>query len=82
MFRKYHKKVVKGIIITHYDCYYYFFEGGGGINYVLEQKSFILQNIQSLTETRAMGPENILWKIDLDQIIFLYFTGIRSLKYM
>ena len=28
-----------------------------------------------------MGSENNLWKFELDQIIFLDFTGIESLKY-
>ena len=28
-----------------------------------------------------MGSGNILWKFELDQIIFLDFTGIESLKY-
>ena len=28
-----------------------------------------------------MGTENILWKFELDQIIFLDFTGIGSSKY-
>ena len=28
-----------------------------------------------------MGPENFLWKFELDQIIFLDFTGIWSLNY-
>ena len=27
-----------------------------------------------------MGTENILWKFEFDQIIFLDFTGIESLK--
>ena len=28
-----------------------------------------------------MGSEYILWKFELDQIIFLDFTGIESLEY-
>ena len=28
-----------------------------------------------------MGTESILWQFELDQIIFLDFTGIRNLKY-
>ena len=47
----------------------------------LNKKIFIAQNYRSFTETTVMGTENILWKFELNQIIFLDFTGIGSLKY-
>ena len=47
----------------------------------LNKNDFISQNWWSFTETIEMGSGNILWKFELDQIIFLDFTGIESLKY-
>ena len=41
----------------------------------------ISQNYRSFTELTVMGSGNILLKFELDQIIFLDFTGIESLKY-
>ena len=47
----------------------------------LNKNNFISQKYRSFTGSRIMGSGNILWKFDLDQIIFLDFTGIGSLKY-
>ena len=50
-------------------------------NVVFEQNIFISQKYRSFTGSRVIGAGNILWKFELDQIIFLDFTGIESLKY-
>ena len=47
----------------------------------LNKNNFISQNYRSFTQTTVMGKEKILWKFELDQSIFLDFTGIGSLKY-
>ena len=47
----------------------------------LNKNSFISQNYRPFTETTVMSTENILWKFELNQIIFPDFTGIRSFKY-
>ena len=49
----------------------------------LNKNNFLSQNFRLFffTETTVMGSGNILWKFDLDQIIFLDFTIIESLKY-
>ena len=46
----------------------------------LNKNNFIFQNYRSFSETTVMGSANILRKFELDQIIFLDFTGIESLK--
>ena len=48
---------------------------------VWTKKSSISQNYRSFTETTVMGAENILWKFELNKIIFPDFTGIGILKY-
>ena len=50
-------------------------------NVFLNKNNSIPQNHRSFTETTVMGSGNILWKFELDQIIFLDFTGIENLKY-
>ena len=47
----------------------------------LNKNNFISQNYWSFSETTVMGLGKILWKFEHDQIIFLEFTGIESLKY-
>ena len=47
----------------------------------LNKNNFISQNYQTLAESTVMDSGNILWKFELDQIIFLDFTGIEILKY-
>ena len=43
---------------------------------------FWIKIISSLkTETTVMGTENILWKFELNRIIFSYFIGIWSFKH-
>ena len=41
---------------------------------------FISQNYRSFTESTVMGSGNILLKFEIDQVIFLDFTGIESFK--
>ena len=53
----------------------------GAKKWFLNKNNFISQNYRSFTQTTVMGTVNILWKFELDQSIFLDFTGIRSLKY-
>ena len=50
---------------------------------VFEQIQFhlISQNYWSFTETGVMGTENILWKFELDPLIFWGFTCIWSLSW-
>ena len=47
----------------------------------LNKNSFISQTTGLLQKQTVMGTENILWKFELNQIIFQDFTGIGSLKY-
>ena len=47
----------------------------------LNKYNFISQYYRFFTQTTVIGTENILWKFELDQSIFLDFTGIGSLKY-
>ena len=47
----------------------------------LNKNNFISQNRYINTETIVMGSGNILWTFELDHIIFIDFTGIKSLKY-
>ena len=47
----------------------------------LKKNNLISQNYQCFTESTERGTENILWKFELDEIFFLDFTGIGSLKH-
>ena len=47
----------------------------------LSKNDSISPNNLSFTETTVMGTENILWKFEPDQIIFLDFTCIGHLTY-
>ena len=53
----------------------------GSEMWFLNNKNIISQNYQTFRESTVMGSGNILWKFELDQIIFLDFIGIESLKY-
>ena len=55
----------KDSIRTHNYCYFAFFN----------------QKCGFWRKTKLIGTENNLWKIELDQIIFLDFKGIWCLKY-
>ena len=48
--------------------------------WIFNKNSFISQNYRSFIETRVMDTEHFFWKFELNQIIFLDFTRIRSLK--
>ena len=50
-------------------------------NVVFNKNNCIPQNCRSFTKSTVMGSGNILWTCELDQIIFLDFTGIESSKY-
>ena len=49
-------------------------------NVVFERKNHLLK-IPVFYRIKSNGSGNILWEFELDQIIFLDFTGIESLKY-
>ena len=53
----------------------------GAKMWFLNKNHFIAQKYRCFTRSRVMGSGNILWKFEFDQIIFLDFTGIESLKY-
>ena len=53
----------------------------GGKMWFLNKNSVASQIYRSFTETIVMDTENILCNFELNQIIFLDFTGIGSLKY-
>ena len=78
IFMKSHKVIEKTLsehiimVILHFWVKNVFF---------FNKNNFISQNYRIFTESTVKGSGNILWKFELDQIIFLDFIGIESLKY-